>query len=99
MLHRPLAHNGLLHVRKRHVPGIGTHILDLLEANAGHEPGRLPRFVDLAVQLVDLLKRKALGFVYHTPHEENADETTSSPNEEDLRLQVDTLGGGRARVL
>jgi len=66
----------------------GLVLLDVLEAPAGLEVGRLPRVVDALVELVDLLERDLGRLVDHHPHEDDGDDAAGAPDEEDLRSQI-----------
>jgi hypothetical protein len=68
------------------------HVLNILERDGGNEARRLPRVGALSVELVDLLEGEALGLVDHGPDEEDADETASAPDEEDLGAHVGVAG-------
>jgi len=85
-----LPHGSSLKVSQRALPraiAIGD-ILNILEADSGHKALALPRLVDLAVKLVDLLEGQTLSLVDHAPNECDADEAETAPHEEDLGLQV-----------
>ena len=90
-LHGLLADGIALGLSQRHVPDVLLCFLDIDEGDCGHEAGRLPCVLNLGVQLVDLLERKTLGLVDHGPREEDANEAAAAPDEEDLRLEVNTL--------
>lgn len=87
-----LAHDLALDLREAHAARVGVDVLDLLERHRGHEALALPRDADLAVQLVDLLEREALGLVDHGPHEDDADDAAATPDEEDFGAQVGVAG-------
>lgn len=67
---------------------VDAGVAHLLEADGRDEAGRAPGLGDLAVQLVDLLEREALGLVDHEPHEGGAHEAEAAPDEEHLDAQV-----------
>ena len=73
---------------------VNGSILDILEGDRGNEARRLPRLGNLAVKLIDLLERKTLSLVDHSPDEEDADEAASTPDEEDLGAHVGVAWAG-----
>jgi hypothetical protein len=94
VLHALLPDRSRLQIGQRRVPH-GTllgNVLDILEAERGHEALALPRLVDFSVELVDLLEREALGLVDHEVDKGDADEAETAPDEEDLGLQVGVAG-------
>lgn len=58
------------------------------EWSAWEPSNRLACLLDLVVQLVDLLKSKALGLVDKEVHEADTQEAAAEPDEEDLGLEV-----------
>jgi hypothetical protein len=92
VLHALLPHGSRLQIGQRGGPARLGNILDVLEAESRNEALALPRLADLAVELVDLLEREALGLVDHEVDKGNADEAEASPDEEDLGLQVCVAG-------
>jgi hypothetical protein len=92
VLSTPLAGSLGLDVGQALAAVVAVHVLDILEGN-GRDPARgLPRLADLAVELVDLLERQALGLIDHGPDEEGADKTEATPNEEDFSAQIGISG-------
>lgn len=74
---------------------------NLAERRRRLPPRALPRARHLRVQLINLLKRQALGLVDHEVDEGDAEEAAGEPDEEDLGLEVgvaravvDEVGGG-----
>jgi hypothetical protein len=92
VLSAPLAGSLGLHLSQALATVVTVNVLHILEGNAGNEARRLPGLADLAVKLVDLLERQTLGLVDHSPDEEGADETESTPDEEDLGSEVGVAG-------
>lgn len=94
VLHALLANDLLLNFREREMPSVCMRVLDVLEGDRGHEALRQPRVGHLGVELVNLLECEALGLEDHAPHEEDADEAATAPDEEDLCAQVGVAGAG-----
>jgi hypothetical protein len=69
-----------------------SDVLNVLEADSGHEALALPRLADLAVKLVDLLEGETLSLVDHEVDEGDANEAEAAPHEEDLGLEVGVAG-------
>ena len=59
-----------------------------MEADCRLEALALPCLGYLAIQLVNSLKRETLCLVDHRPHEEGANDTERSPDEEDFGVEV-----------
>ena len=77
-----------LEVGQRLDATVDTRVAHLLEADGRDEAGRLPSLADLAVELVHLLEREALGLVDHGEDKGHADEAEGAPDEEDLDAEV-----------
>jgi len=67
-------------------------LLNLLKRHRRHKPLTPPRFINLAVQLIDLLQREPLRLVYHCPDESDADEAEGAPEEEYFGAQIGVSG-------
>lgn len=63
-------------------------ILNLSESNSRHPPNTILRNTNLTIELINLLQRKALRLIDHEVDENDADETASAPDKEDLRLEI-----------
>ena len=76
-------------------------ILNLPESNSRNPPNTILRNANLTIQLINLFQRQALRLIDHEVNENNANETASAPDEEDLGLEIgiswtpiDEVGGG-----
>jgi len=67
----------------------GSNLPECMRRDPSHTLGRNLNFI---IQLINLLKRKALGLINHEVHESDTQEAASEPDEEDLRLQVCVSG-------
>jgi hypothetical protein len=95
---RALSARNILSLNKRHLPVVDTSVLDLLKADSRNKALGLPCLANLGVQLIDLFERKTLGFVDHSPDEEDTDEAASAPDEEDLGSDVGVARSGTDEV-
>lgn len=88
VLSAPLAGSLVLGIRQAHATAVNMGVLNILERDGRNKALGLPSLVDLAVELVDLLEGKTLGFVDQGPDEKDTDEAASTPQEEDLDTHV-----------
>lgn len=67
-------------------------VLDLPKRNRRNPSNRISRHANLSIQFIDLFEGKALRLIDHEIHEDDAHETASAPDEEDLGLEVGVSG-------
>jgi hypothetical protein len=92
VLSAPLTGGLSLSISQAHTAVVNMHILNVLKGDGRDESRRFPRLADLAVKLVNLLKRQTLGLVDHGPDKEDADEAASAPNKENLGTKIGVSG-------
>ncbi len=76
------------HIGQRLHAAVGARVTRVMEAGRRHEARRAPGLAYLAVQLVDLLERQALGLVDQRVHKCGAHEAEAAPDEENLDAQI-----------
>jgi hypothetical protein len=89
MLHTPLPRLRLTKLIQAHT--LLQLVIYISVRNLRNEALGLPCLVDNAVKLINLFERKTLSLVNHEPDESNADEAESSPDEENLGLEIGAL--------
>lgn len=63
-------------------------IPDFPKRDSWNPSNTLSRIADLSIQFIHLFQREAFRFINHEINERNADEATTSPDEEDFGLQI-----------